>query len=131
MIPSHCRNDLARDVEGWLLRYLTACAAISPKDVSLLEHRICGAVLASGLEDSNMSITELSATLGVPKSRASRTVRRMIKDGRLSTLCDPDDDRVKRLKHRPEILEAALDHLHPLYIELVNLLAGYSPIEDI
>ncbi len=126
MKPSHHCNDLARDVEGWILRYLTACADMSPYDVSLLEHRICGAVLVSGLEGSDPSISELSATLGISKSRTSRCVKRMIKDGRLSVLSDPDDDRVKRLQHQPVALEAALRRLRPLYSELRDLLAGHA-----
>ena len=126
MKPSHCCNHLAHDVEGWLLRYLTTCAAMSPNDVSLLEHRICGAVLVSGLAGSDPSISELSATLGVPKSRTSRCVKRMIKDGRLSVLSDPDDDRVKRLQHQPVALEAVLRRLGPLYGELRDLLAGHA-----
>ncbi len=126
MQPSHCCNNLAHDVERWLLRYLTACAAMSPNETSLLEHRICGAVLVSGLEGSDPSISELSATLGISKSRTSRCVKRMIKDGRLSVLSDPDDDRVKRLQHQPVALEAALRRLRPLYGELRDLLAGHA-----
>ncbi len=126
MQPSHCCNNLAHDVERWLLRYLTACAAMSPNETTLLEHRICGAVLVSGLERSNPNISELSATLGISKSRTSRCVKRMIKDGRLSVLSDPDDDRVKRLQHQPVALEAALCRLRPLYGELRDLLAGHA-----
>lgn len=124
LIQSQTCNDLARDIEGWLLRYLTACARMSPTDVSLLEHRICSAVLVSGLEGKFPSITELSATLDVPKTKTSRAVKRMIEDGRLLVLADPDDDRIKRLQHRPEDLEAALKCLRPMYDELVALLAG-------
>ncbi len=126
MRQSHCCNDLAHDIEGWILRYLTACAAMSPDDVTLLEHRICSAVLVSGLSGSDASISELSATLGISKSRASRCVKRMIKDGRLSVLSDANDDRVKRLRHQPEALEAALRQLRPLYVELRDLLAGHA-----
>ncbi len=123
---SHCCNNLAHEVERWLLRYLTACAAMSPNGTSLLEHRICGAVLVSGLEGSDPSISELSATLGVPKSRTSRYVKRMIQDGRLSVISDPNDDRVKRLRHQPVALEAVLHCLRPLYVELRDLLAGHA-----
>ena len=126
MKPSHCCNDLAYDVEGWISRYLTACAAMSPNGVTLLEHRICGAVLVSGLAGSDPSVSELSATLGVPKSRTSRYVKRMIKDGRLSVISDPNDDRVKRLRHQPVALEAVLRSLRPLYVELRDLLAGHT-----
>ena len=126
MKPSHSCNDLAYDVEGWILRYLTACAAMSPNDVTLVEHRICGAVLVSGLAGYEPSISELSATLGLPKSRTSRYTKRMIKDGRLSVLSDPNDDRVKRLRHQPEVLEAALRSLRPLYVELRDLMAGHA-----
>ncbi len=129
MISSHCCNDLARDVEGWLLKYFAVCAAMSPNNVSLLEHRICGAVMISGLAGSEVSITELSVKLGVSKAKTSRAVRRMIKDGRLCAQSDAKDDRVKRLHHKPEALEAALDCLHPLYIELVDLLAGHTAIK--
>ncbi len=130
MKPSQSCNDLARDIEGWLLRYLTACAEVSHSDVSLLEHRICGAVMVSSLARSHASITELSATLNVPKATISRTVKRMIKDGRLFVISDPDDDRVKRLQHQPEALEAALSGLRPLYDDLVGLLAGYEVVEN-
>jgi len=129
LIPSRKCNDTARDIEGWLLRYLTACARMSPTDVSLLEHRICSAVLVSGLEGSYPSITELSATLDVPKAKTSRAVRRMIEDGRLLALPDPDDDRIKRLQHRPEDLKAALECLCPMYDELVTLLGGSATVK--
>ncbi len=130
MKPSQSCNDLARDIEGWMLRYLTACAEVSPSGVSLLEHRICGAVMVSSLAESHVNITELSATLNVPKATVSRTVKRMIKDGRLWVISDPDDDRVKRLQHQPEALEAALSGLRPLYDDLVGLLAGYEAVEN-
>ena len=130
MTPSQSCNDLVRDIEGWLLRYLTACAEVSPANVSFLEHRICGAVMVSSLARSDTNITELSATLNVSKATISRTVRRMIKDGRLSVLSDPDDDRIKRLQHRPDALEAALSGLRPLYDDLVGLLAGYKAVEN-